>query len=78
MIDVSMDRSGGERQFTIDWAVVSACLIDLANVSVIFRGIRKNLKKWQMHGFPINSYFAEIQTFIVWNQWRFAISPFGR
>jgi len=50
----------------------------LVDVLVIFRGIRKNLKRWQMLGFPMNSYFAEILTIIVWRQRRFAINQFGR
>jgi len=65
MIDVSMSRPGGERQFTIGWGADLTYTIGLVDVSVIFRGIRKNLKKWQTHGFLMNSYFAEILTFIV-------------
>jgi len=78
MIDVSMSRSRGEHQFMIGWRASLACMTGLENVSVISRGIRKNMKRWQTHGSPMNSYFAEILTFIVWNQRRFAISRFGR
>ena len=78
MIDVSMSRSGGERQFTIGWGAGLACMTGLVNVLVISQGIRKNLKRWQTHEFSMNSYFARILTFILWNQRRFTISRFGR
>jgi len=78
MINVSMSQSGGERQCTIGWGAGLACMTGLVNVLVISLGIRKNLKKWQTPGSPMNSYSAETLTFIGWNQRRFSISQFGK
>jgi len=52
-------------------------MIGLVTMSALFPGIRKNLKRWQMHGFPMSFYFAEMLTFIGWNQRKFAISQYG-
>jgi hypothetical protein len=54
MIDVSMSRSGEEHQFTIGWGAGLTYTTGLVNVSIIFRGIKKNSKRWQTHGFPMN------------------------
>jgi len=50
----------------------------LVNVLAIFQGIKRNLKKWQMHDFSMNLYSAEMLIFIGWNQRRFAISQCGK
>jgi len=58
MIGVSMGRLEGEHLYMIGWGADSACTIGLAIVFSIFPGIRKNLKRWLMLGFPMSSYFA--------------------
>ena len=60
MIDVSMGRLEGEHPSMIGWGAGSACTIGLAIVSSIFPGTRKSSKRWPMHGFPMNLYFAEM------------------
>ena len=53
-----MGRLGRERPSMIGWGADLACTTSLAIVFNIFPGIRKNLKKWLMLGFPMSSYFA--------------------
>jgi len=60
MIDVLMSRSGGVCQFMIGWGAGLVCKTGLVNVLVIFQVTRRNLKKWQMHGFLMNLYYAEM------------------
>jgi len=60
MIDVSMSRSGVGRQFMIGWGAGLTYTTGMVGVSVIFQRIRRNLKKWQMHGFPMNLYSTGI------------------
>ena len=60
MIDVLMSRSEEGCQSMIGWGVGLACMIGLVNVLVIFHGTKRNLKKWQMHRFPMSLYFAEM------------------
>jgi len=47
------------------------------NVLVIFQGTKRRLKRWQMHGFSMNLYFAGMLTLIGWNQGKFSISQHG-
>jgi len=63
-----MGRSGGERQFMIDWGAGSLYMIGLVIVLNIFRGTRKNLKRWLMTEFSLSSYFARMLILIGWNQ----------
>jgi len=60
MIDDLMGRLGGELQFMIGWGAGSVCMIDLVTVSGTFLGTKRNLRRWQMHEFPMSSYFAEM------------------
>jgi len=68
MIGDLMDRLGEELRFMIDWGVGSVCMTDLATVSGTFPGMRKNLKRWRMHEFPMNSYFVGMLILIEWSQ----------
>jgi len=63
-IDVSMGRLGGEFQFMIGWAAGLVCMIGLVNMLVIFQGTKRNLKRWQMHGFSMNLYSVEMPILI--------------
>ena len=42
----------------IGWGADSVYTIGLVIVFNIFLGIKKSLKRWQMHEFPMSSYFA--------------------
>jgi len=68
MISDLMGRLGGEHQFMISWGADSVSMIGLVIVSNIFLGTRKNLKKWLMHEFPMNSYFVGTLILIRWSQ----------
>jgi len=59
-----MGRLGGERQFMIGWGADSVYTIGLVIVLNIFPGKRKSLKRWQMHEFPMSSYFVGMLTLI--------------
>jgi len=74
MISVSLDRSEGECKSMIGWGAGSVCMIDLVNVLVIFQETKRNLKKWQKHGFPMNLYSVEMLILIGWSQGRLAIN----
>jgi len=63
-----MGRLGGERRFMISWGADSVCMIGLEIELNIFPGIKKSLRKWLMHGFPMSSYFAGTLTLIGWSQ----------
>jgi len=78
MIDVLMGRSGGECQFMIGWGAGLVCMTGLVNVLVIFQGSKRNLKRWQMRGFPMNSYSTEMLILIGWSQEKLTISQYGR
>ena len=65
-----MGRSEEGCQFMTGWGADLVGTTDLVTVSSIFPGTKKNLKKWLMRGFPMNSYFAEMLTRIVWSQGR--------
>ena len=68
MIDDLTGRLGGERQFMIGWGVDLVCMTDLVTVLDIFAGTKRSLKRWPMHEFPMNSYFAGMPTPIEWSQ----------
>jgi len=68
MIGGLMGRSGGERQFMIDWEAGSVYMIDFVIVLNIFPGTRKSLKRWLMPEFPMSSYFAGMLILIGWSQ----------
>jgi len=68
MIGDLTSRLGEELQFTIGWGAGSVCMIDLVIVSDIFLGTKRSLKKWPMHEFPMNSYFAGMLIPIEWSQ----------
>ena len=68
MIGDLMGRLGKEFQFMIGWGAGLVYTIDLGIVSGIFSEIKKSLKKWPMHGFPMNSYFIEMLILNEWSQ----------
>jgi len=77
MIDDLMCRLGGEIQFMIGWGAGSAYMIGLVIVSDIFLEIKRSLKKWQMHEFPMSSYFAGMLILIKWSQGKIATHRCG-
>jgi len=68
MIDDLMGRLGGELQFMIGWGAGSVCMIDLVTALDIFPGIKRSLKRWPTHEFPMSSYFAGMLIPIEWSQ----------
>jgi len=74
MIDALMNRSGGGCQFTIGWGVGLVCMTGLVDVLDIFQGTKRSLKRWQMHGCPMNLFSVGMLTIIEWNQGRFTIN----
>jgi len=68
MIGVLMGRLGEELRSMIDWEVGSMCMTDLVIVLGTFPGTKKNLRRWQMHEFPTNSYSVGMLILIKWNQ----------
>jgi len=68
MIGDLMGRLRGEHPFMIGWGAGSVYTTYLGIVLSIFPGIKKNLKKWLMHGFLMSSYFAGMPTLIGWSQ----------
>jgi len=67
-IGVLMGRLEEEFQFMIDWGAGSVCMTGLVTVSDIFLEIKRSLRRWQMHEFPMSSYFAGILILIEWSQ----------
>ena len=67
MIDDLMGRLGGELQFMIGWGVGSVCMTGLVIMSDIFPEIKRSLKKWWMHVFPMSSYFAGMLILFEWS-----------
>ena len=63
-----MGRLGGERPFMIDWGAGSVCTTGSAVVLGIFPGTGRNLKRWLVHGFPMNSSSAGTPILIRWSQ----------
>jgi len=63
-----MGQLGGERQFMIGWGAGSVCMTGLEIELSIFPGIRKSLRGWLMHGFPMSSYSAGMLILIGWSQ----------
>jgi len=74
MIGVLMGRLEEGPQFMIGWGVDSVYTIDLVSVSGIFPETKRNLRKWRMHEFQMNSYFAEMLILIEWNQGKIFVS----
>jgi len=56
MIGDLMGRLGGEHPSMIGWGADSVCMIGLEIELNIFQGIKKSLRRWLMHGFPMSSY----------------------
>jgi len=52
----------------IGWGACSVYMTDLVNVLGIFPGNKRSLRKWQMHEFPMSSYFLEMLILIEWSQ----------
>jgi len=77
MIGDLMGRLGGERRFMIGWGAGSVCITGLVIVLSIFPGTRKSLKRWLMHEFPMNSYFAGTLTLIGWSQGSIVVHRLG-
>jgi len=74
MIDVLMGRLEEGHQFMIGWGAGSVCMTGLVNVSAIFLETKRNLRRWRMHEFPMNSYFVAMLILIRWNQGRLDIN----
>jgi len=72
MIGDLIGRLGGELQFMIGWGAGSVCMIGLVTVSDIFPEIKRSLKKWRMHEFPMSLYFAGMLILIKWSQGKIA------
>jgi len=68
MIGDLMGRLEGERLSMNGWGAGSVCTTGSAIVLDISPGIRKNLKRWLMLGFPMSSYFAGMPILIGWSQ----------
>jgi len=77
MIGGLMGRSGGERQFMIDWGAGSVYMIGSVIVLNIFPGTRKNLKRWLMPEFSMSSYFAGMVILIGWSQGNIVVHQQG-
>jgi len=77
MIGDLMSRLGEERPFMIGLGADSVCMIGLVIVLNIFPGTGKNLKRWLMHEFPMNSYFAGTPILIGWSQGNIVIHRQG-
>jgi hypothetical protein len=71
MISDLMSRLGGEPQFMIGWGAGSVWTTDLVTMLDTFLGTKRNLKRWQMHEFPMSSYFAEMPILTEWSQEEF-------
>jgi len=63
-----MGQLGGERQFMISYGAGSLCMTGLEIELSIFPGIRKSLRRWLMHGFPMSSYSTGMPILIGWSQ----------
>jgi len=74
MIGVLIGRLEEGCQFMTGWEAGSVCMTGLVNVLVIFQETKNNLKRWQLHEFPMSLYFAGTLTHIGWNQGKFAIN----
>jgi len=68
MIGDLMGQLGGELRFMIGWGSGSVCMTGLVIASGIFLETKRSLRKWQMHEFPMSSYFAEMLILIDWSQ----------
>jgi hypothetical protein len=77
MIGDLMGRLGGERPFMIGWGADSVYTIGLVIMFNIFPGIKKILKRWQMLGFLMSSYFAGMLIPIVWSQGKIVVLQQG-
>jgi len=73
MIGDLTSQLGGECQFMIGCGTDSVCMTDLVNVSDLFPGTKRNLKRWPMHGFPMNSCFAGMLILTEWSQGKIVI-----
>jgi len=77
MIGGLMGRLVGERQFMIGWGADSVYTIGLVIVFNIFPKTKKNLKRWQMLGFPMSLYSAGMLIPIVSNQGNITVHQEG-
>ena len=75
---VSMGRLEGEHPSMNGWGADSVYTIGLVIVSSICPGTRKNLRRWLMHEFPTNSYFAGMPIRIGWSQWKIIAQQQGK
>ena len=78
MIGNLIGRLEGESRFMIGWGAGSVYTTGFAIVLHIFLGTKKSLKKWQMHDFPMSSYFAETLILIEWSQGNVIVHQCGR
>jgi len=62
----------------IGWGADSVYTTGLVIVSNIFPGTRENLRRWLMHEFPTNSYFAGMPIRIGWSQGKIIAQQQGR
>jgi len=74
MIGILMGRLEEGRLLTIGWGAGSMCVTGLVNLSAIFAETKRNLKRWQMDGFPMSLYFAKMLILIRWNQGKIVIN----
>jgi len=77
-IDDIMSQLEEGCQSMIGWGAGLACMTGLVNVVVIFQGTKKNVKKWQMHGFSMSLYFAGMLILIGWSQGKFATNRYRK
>jgi len=78
MIGALMGRLEGEHPSMIGWGADSVYTTGLVIVSCIFPGTRENLRRWLMHEFPTNSYFAGMPIRIGWSQGKIIAQQQGR
>jgi len=74
MIDDLMGRLGEEPPFMIGCGAGSVCMTGLVIVSDIFLGIKRSLRKWRMHEFPMSLYFAGMLILIEWSQGKIVVN----
>jgi len=73
MIGDLMGRLGEELRFMIGWGADLVCMIDLVTVLGTFLGTKRNLRRWQMHEFPMSSYSTGMLILIEWNQGKIVV-----
>jgi hypothetical protein len=62
----------------ISWEAGLMYMNSWVDASNIFRGIKKNWKKWQMLECLMRKYSIEIPIYVVWSRPKFVINRFGK